>query len=44
MIPFYWDNGATGDKGFALFDRKTNTVSDRQALDALVRGAAGSGL
>jgi endoglucanase len=39
MLPFYWDNGWGGDGGFAIFDRATNTVSDQQALDALLLGA-----
>ena len=39
LIPFYWDNGATGNNGSALFNRKTNTVFDQQALDALMQGA-----
>jgi endoglucanase len=36
LIPFYWDNGAGN---FAIFDRKTNTVSDKQVLDAIMEGA-----
>lgn len=24
LVPFYWDNGYSGDYGFALFDRNTN--------------------
>lgn len=39
MVPFYWDNGITGNDGFALFDRQTNTVFDQQALDSLRQGA-----
>jgi aryl-phospho-beta-D-glucosidase BglC (GH1 family) len=39
LIPFYWDNGATGNNGSALFNRNTNTVFDQQALDALIQGA-----
>lgn len=38
LIPFYWDNGVTGNHGFALFNRNTNTVSDQQALNALTEG------
>jgi endoglucanase len=41
LLPFYWDNGAPD---FAIFDRRAGTVSDQQALDALVRGANGLGL
>ncbi|MFH0761339.1 MAG: cellulase family glycosylhydrolase [Bacteroidota bacterium] len=37
IIPFYWDNGATGNNGCAIFDRHTLTVFDQQALDALIR-------
>ncbi len=39
LIPFYWDNGATGNNGSAIFNRHTNTVCDQQALDALIQGA-----
>jgi len=39
ILPFYWDNGATGDKGSGIFNRNNNTVADQQALDALVQGA-----
>lgn len=28
MVTAYWDNGFTGQYGFALFDRTTNTVTD----------------
>jgi endoglucanase len=41
LLPFYWDNGAPD---FAIFDRRAGTVSDQQALDALIRGANGLGL
>jgi len=37
IIPFYWDNGATGNNGCAVFNRQAMTVSDQQALDALIR-------
>jgi aryl-phospho-beta-D-glucosidase BglC (GH1 family) len=40
IIPFYWDNGGTGNNACGIFNRNTNTVSDQQALDALVEGAA----
>ncbi|HNX66777.1 MAG TPA: cellulase family glycosylhydrolase [Bacteroidales bacterium] len=39
ILPFYWDNGATGNNGCALFDRTSDTVFDQQALDALIQGA-----
>lgn len=32
--------GGTGRYGSGLFNRHTNTVSDQQALDALVQGAS----
>lgn len=38
IIPFYWDNGGTGRNGCALFDRKSTTVFDQQALTGLLRG------
>lgn len=39
ILPFYWDNGGTGRNGCALFDRKSLTLFDQQALDAISRGA-----
>jgi aryl-phospho-beta-D-glucosidase BglC (GH1 family) len=39
LIPFYWDNGGLRNRGFGIFDRRTNTVFDRQALDALILGS-----
>jgi endoglucanase len=39
LLPFFWDNGATGNDGSGIFNRHTNTVSDQQALDALIEGA-----
>ncbi len=39
LIPFYWDNGYTGNNGSAIFNRNTNTVFDQQALDALIEGS-----
>ena len=41
LLPFYWDAGGTGNNGSAIFDRNAGTVFDRQALDALIRGANG---
>ncbi len=40
MVPFYWDNGATGNLGFGLFNRDDGSVFDRQALDSLLAGAS----
>lgn len=39
ILPFYWDNGYSGNNGSGIFNRHSNTVSDQQALDALVQGA-----
>ena len=39
LIPFYWDEGGLGNNSFGLFDRQTNTVFDKQAVDSLLRGA-----
>lgn len=44
MMPFYWDNGATGNNGWAIFNRWNNTVVDQQSLSALIRGGNGLGL
>ncbi|WP_348798058.1 cellulase family glycosylhydrolase [Flavobacterium adhaerens] len=38
LIPFYWDAGNLGTNTMSLFDRKTNTVYDQQALTALLDG------
>jgi endoglucanase len=40
MVPFYWDNGYSGNHGFALFDRGNYATVDSQALNALVEGSA----
>lgn len=40
IMPFYWDNGGTGNYGFGIFNRNNNTIFDQQALDALLEGAA----
>lgn len=42
MIPFYWDTGDLGPNSFGLFDRKHDTVFDRQTLDALRAGVSGN--
>lgn len=39
LIPFYWDNGFTGNNGSGIFNRNTNTVFDQQALDELIKGS-----
>ncbi len=40
MVPFYWDNGATGNLSSGLFNRNTLMVADQAAIDALVEGSA----
>ncbi len=40
IIPFYWDNGGTGDKGCGIFNRSTTVAEDTKALNGLVQGAA----
>ncbi|MEO7581084.1 MAG: glycoside hydrolase family 5 protein, partial [Massilia sp.] len=41
LVPFYWDEGASGNNGFGIINRATNTVSDQQAADAIVNGSKG---
>jgi len=38
LLPFYWDEGSIGDKGFGIFKRSDNSVFDTQALAALKEG------
>ncbi|MFA9187345.1 cellulase family glycosylhydrolase [Flavobacterium sp. FBOR7N2.3] len=38
LLPFYWDEGSTGNNGFGIFKRSDNTVFDAQALNALLDG------
>lgn len=38
LIPFYWDEGGLGNNSFGIFNRHTNTVFDKQALDSLMLG------
>ncbi|MBP1676461.1 MAG: mismatch repair protein [Bacteroidetes bacterium] len=40
LVPFYWDNGGTGNNASGIFDRPTNTTFDRQALKGIMTGAA----
>jgi len=39
MVPYYWDNGHTGNNGFGLFNRHTGAVVHRDALNAILKGA-----
>ncbi len=39
MIPFIWDNGATGDNGFGLFDRDSGEQVHSDAINAIITGA-----
>ncbi|PIB35763.1 DNA mismatch repair protein [Reichenbachiella sp. 5M10] len=36
IIPVYWDNGHTGNNGFALFNRSSTEVSNQSALDGII--------
>ncbi|MDY0990221.1 cellulase family glycosylhydrolase [Flavobacterium sp. CFBP9031] len=38
LLPFYWDEGSTGNNGFGIMNRTNNTVFDTQALNALIEG------
>ena len=38
LLPFYWDEGSTGNNGFGIFNRSNNTVFDTQVLNALKEG------
>lgn len=40
LVPFVWDNGATGNLGMGLFNRNNGSASDRQTLKAYLAGAA----
>lgn len=40
LVPFYWDNGATSNGGFALLNRSDGSVFDSQALNAIITGAS----
>lgn len=39
LIPFYWDNGHTGDGGSGLFNRSNGQVVHQDALEAIMEGA-----
>lgn len=36
LVPIYWDNGVTGNHGFGLFNRSTQTVVHADALSAII--------
>ncbi|PIF31838.1 aryl-phospho-beta-D-glucosidase BglC (GH1 family) [Flavobacterium sp. 9] len=38
LLPFYWDEGSLGDNSFGIINRTNNTVSDTQALNAMIEG------
>jgi endoglucanase len=40
MVPFYWDNGPSGNNAMGIFNRATGAVSDQQILNGLVEGSA----
>jgi endoglucanase len=39
--PVYWDNGHTGQYGFALFDRSTRAVTQQGMINAILSGVNG---
>jgi endoglucanase len=39
LVPCYWDNGDTKDKGSGIFDRTTSTVAYPAALKAIISAA-----
>ncbi len=36
LVPFYWDNGYTGNNGMGLFDRSTGEQIHKDAIQAIV--------
>ncbi len=38
LIPFYWDNGGTGNNASGIFDRNNLSVAHSDVLDALMKG------
>lgn len=36
IVPIYWDNGDTGEKGFGLFNRKTGEKAHPDSINAIV--------
>ncbi|GAA6412029.1 glycoside hydrolase family 5 protein [Blautia coccoides] len=41
-VPCCWDNGWTGNYGFAIFNRTTNTVIHQDLVDAIMRATSGN--
>lgn len=39
LIPFYWDNGGTGNNASGIFDRHARALFNRKIMDALRVGA-----
>ncbi len=39
LIPFIWDNGATGNNGFGLFNRTTGAQVHTGSITAIIEGA-----
>ncbi|WP_223111661.1 glycoside hydrolase family 5 protein [Thiospirochaeta perfilievii] len=40
LIPFYWDNGGTGDNSTGIFYRNKTQISDQRTINALLSGLA----
>ncbi len=45
IVPVYWDNGGqtSGGESFGLFDRRSGSVLHPEILEAMLRGASGTG-
>ena len=41
-VAICWDNGWTGNYGLALFDRTTNTVTQQDIIDGMMRASSGT--
>ncbi len=39
LVPFIWDNGATGNNGFGLFNRSTGAQVHSGSITAIIEGA-----
>lgn len=42
LLPFYWDNGVTGNLGSGIFNRASLTVVHPETVEALVSGTNGN--
>lgn len=42
-VPVYWDNGANGQYGFGLFDRRSDAVTQQGIVNAIMSGVGSGG-